>query len=88
MSIAPSLLSRVKTELFLNRIVTGDEKWVTYENIVRKRQWLDKDEPPEANIHGKNLCVWWDCRGIIYQELLKPNLTINADRYVQQLQTV
>ncbi|XP_015185986.1 PREDICTED: histone-lysine N-methyltransferase SETMAR-like [Polistes dominula] len=30
MSIATSLLSRVKMEPFLNRIVTGDEKWVTY----------------------------------------------------------
>jgi len=29
-------------EPFLNRIVTGDEKWVTYKNIVPKKQWLDK----------------------------------------------
>ncbi|XP_043260411.1 histone-lysine N-methyltransferase SETMAR-like [Colletes gigas] len=44
MSIATSLLSRVKIEPFLNRNVTGDEKWVTYDNIVQKdkRQWLDK----------------------------------------------
>lgn len=94
MSIATSLLSRVKIEPFLNRIVTGDEKWVTYDNIVCKRQWLDKDQPPlpdpKANIHGKKilLCVWWDCHGIIHHELLKSNLTITADRYVQQLQRV
>lgn len=94
MSIATSLLSRVKMEPFLNRIVTGDEKWVTYKNIVPKKQWLDKDEPPlpdpKAKIHDKKilLCVWWDCRGIIYHELLKPNLTINADRYAQQLERV
>ncbi|KAL6438745.1 hypothetical protein ACFW04_004619 [Cataglyphis niger] len=31
MSIATSLLSRVKIEPFLNRIITGDEKWVTYD---------------------------------------------------------
>ncbi|XP_043258954.1 histone-lysine N-methyltransferase SETMAR-like [Colletes gigas] len=78
------------------RIATGDEKWVTYDNIVQKdkRQWLDKDQPPlpdpKANIHGKKilLCVWWDCQGIIHHELLKSNLTITADRYVQQLQRV
>ncbi|XP_043262919.1 histone-lysine N-methyltransferase SETMAR-like [Colletes gigas] len=93
-SIATSLLSRVKIEAFLNRIVTGDEKWVSYENIVRKRQWLDKNQPPlpdpKANIHGKTilLCVWWDCQGIIHHELLKSNLTITADKYVQQLQRV
>lgn len=34
------------------------------------------------------LCVWLDCAGIIYHELLKPNLTITADSYVQQVQTV
>ncbi|GFX10795.1 histone-lysine N-methyltransferase SETMAR [Trichonephila clavipes] len=72
MSIATSLLSR----------------------SAKERQWLDKDEPPlpdsKANIHGKKLllCVWWDCRGIIYHELLKPNVTITADRYVQKLQRV
>lgn len=57
MSIAINLLSRVKIEFFLNRIITGDEKWIIYDNIVRKRQWLDKDKPhlsdPKANIHGK-----------------------------------
>ncbi|XP_054004805.1 histone-lysine N-methyltransferase SETMAR-like [Hylaeus anthracinus] len=57
-------------------------------------QWLDKDQPslpdPKANIHGKKilLSVWWDCQGIIHHELLKSNLTITADRYVQQLQRV
>lgn len=92
MSIATSLLSRVKIEPFLDRIITSDEKWVTYDNIVRKRQWLDKDQPPlpdaKVNIHGKKilLCVWY-CRGI-HHEFLKSNLTITADTYVQQLQRV
>ncbi|GFW31128.1 histone-lysine N-methyltransferase SETMAR [Trichonephila clavipes] len=75
--------------------VRSDEKWVTYGNIFRKRHWFDKNEPPslpdpKANIHSKKflLCVWWDCRGIIYHELLKPNSMITVDRYVQQLQRV
>ncbi|GFT18983.1 histone-lysine N-methyltransferase SETMAR [Trichonephila clavipes] len=34
------------------------------------------------------MCVWRDCRRIIYHELLKPNLTITVDKYVQQLQRV
>ncbi|XP_043258025.1 histone-lysine N-methyltransferase SETMAR-like [Colletes gigas] len=62
MSIATSLLLRVKIEPFLNRIVTGDEKWVSYDNIVRKRQWLDKNQPPlpgpKANIHGKKILLY------------------------------
>ncbi|GFU95287.1 HTH_48 domain-containing protein [Trichonephila clavipes] len=78
----------------VSKIVTRDEKWIPYKDIVRKRQWLDKDEPPlpdpKANMQGKkkSYCVWWDCRGIIYHELSKPDLTITEDRCVQQLQKV
>lgn len=69
-----------------------DKKWVTYENIVRKRQWLNKNEPLlldlKANIRDRKvlLCVRWNCGGIIYYELLKPNLMITANRYILQLQ--
>lgn len=62
MSIAINLLSRVKIEFFLNRIITGDKKWIIYDNIVRKRQWLNKDEShlpdPKANIHGKKIHIF------------------------------
>jgi len=29
------------------------------------------------------LCVWWDQKGVIYYELLKPGETINTKRYQQ-----
>jgi len=32
-----SLLNRNKIDPFLKRMVTGDEKWVTYDNVRRKR---------------------------------------------------
>ncbi|GFV62528.1 histone-lysine N-methyltransferase SETMAR [Trichonephila clavipes] len=42
--------------------VRSDEKWVIYEDIVRKRQRLDKDEPPlpdpKTNIHGKKILLY------------------------------
>ena len=31
------------------------------------------------------LCIWWDQKGVIYYELLKPDETVNAHRYHQQL---
>ena len=31
------------------------------------------------------LCVWWDQKGVIYYELLKPDETINTERYRQQM---
>ena len=36
-SICDSLLKRNETDPFLKRIITGDEKWVVYDNVVRKR---------------------------------------------------
>ena len=31
------------------------------------------------------LCVWWDQKGVIYYELLKPGETVNIERYRQQM---
>ena len=31
------------------------------------------------------LCVWWDQKGVVYYELLKPAETVNTKRYKQQL---
>ena len=63
MAVTISLLSRVKQELFLDKIITGDVKWISNDNIIRKREWLDKDQvpspDPKSNIHGeKILCGW------------------------------
>ncbi|GFW68978.1 histone-lysine N-methyltransferase SETMAR [Trichonephila clavipes] len=38
-SICEALAKRNEIDPFLKRMVTGDEKWVTYDNIVRKRSW-------------------------------------------------
>ena len=31
------------------------------------------------------LCVWWNQKGVIYYELLKPGETVNTERYQQQM---
>lgn len=85
------LLERFQRKSFLHRIITGDEKWVYYDNSKRKRSWVSPGEPAKSiakrNIHGKKvlLCIWWDQRGILYYELLKPGETVTANRYGQQL---
>ncbi|GFV48045.1 histone-lysine N-methyltransferase SETMAR [Trichonephila clavipes] len=38
-SICEALAKRNEIDPFLNWMVTGDEKWVSYDNIVRKRSW-------------------------------------------------
>ena len=49
------------------------------------------DQPAKStakpNIHGAKvmLCIWWDQKGLLYYELLKPRETINGERYRTQL---
>ena len=76
---------------FLHRIVTGDEKWIYYDNPKHLKAWVMPGEPgpstPKRNIHASKimLCTSWDQRSIIYYELLKPSETITGDRYRLQL---
>src|SRR5690625_2253179 len=85
------LLARYKRKSFLHRIVTGDEKWIYFENPKRRASWVSPGQPSTStarpNRYGRKtmLCVWWDQKGIIYYELLKPGETVNTDRYQQQM---
>ena len=85
------LLQRHKRKGFLHRIVTGDEKWVHYDNPRRKGTWgypgHTSSSTAAQNIHGLKvmLCIWWDQLGVVYYELLKPNETISGDVYRRQL---
>lgn len=93
-STCVSLLCRYHKESFLERIVTGDEKWLLYVNVCRKKQWLDPEQEPlsdaKADLHPTKvlLCIWWDLKGILYYEFLNHNTTINAEIYAHQLQRV
>ncbi|GFU75726.1 putative DD34D transposase [Trichonephila clavipes] len=72
-------------------MVTGDEKWVTYYNIVRKRSWSKCGEAaqtvtkPGLMARRALLCIWRDWKGLIYNELLPYGQTQNSDIYCQQL---
>ncbi|GFY07641.1 transposase [Trichonephila clavipes] len=49
---------------FLKRMVSGDDKWVTYYNIVRKRSWSKCGEAaqtvakPGLTARKVLLCIW------------------------------
>ncbi|GFW84078.1 mariner transposase [Trichonephila clavipes] len=73
--ICEALAIRNEIDPFLKRMVTGDEKKVTYDNIVRKRSWSKRSEAAQTVAKPrltsrKVLCIWWDWKGIIYYELL------------------
>lgn len=86
-----SLLARHHQKDFLWMIVTGDEKWISYDNPKRKHSWVDPGMPATSvakpNIHGKKVlfCIWWNMKGPIHYELLQVGETINAERYSNQL---
>lgn len=86
-----SLLSRNKSDPFLHRIVTCDEKWILYDNRKRSSQWLDADEPAKQcakpKFHQKKLMVtvWWTSRGVIHFSFLKQGKSITAEVYCTQL---
>jgi len=90
LNISISLLAMQKKS-FLWRIVTGDKKWIYFDNPKRKRSWVDPGQPststPKQNIHGHKiiLCIWWDMQSVVYYELLRPNESITGDRYQLQL---
>ena len=86
-----SLLARNKIEPFFNRMITGDEKWITCNNIVRKRAYCEPGKPspstskPNLTLNKRMLCIRWDIRGPIHYELLKPNEKLDSEKYCQQL---
>ena len=48
MDACESLLNRNKIYAFLKRMVTGDEKWVTYDNVKPKRSWSKSGEAAQT----------------------------------------
>ena len=66
------LIKREESDPFLKQMVIGDEKWIFYNNVVRKRSWCKSDEPPQtslkADIHQKKvlLSVWSDFKGVLF----------------------
>ncbi|GFW40783.1 mariner Mos1 transposase [Trichonephila clavipes] len=88
-----SHLIRHNVEPVLDKLITGDEKWIIYENIKRKKKILLQTRNIISNCsktkyHSTKvlLCLWWDMKGLVYYELLKQRKTINADLYCNQLE--
>ena len=65
------LLERYRKKSLLHRIVTGDEKWIFFENS-RKKSWVDPGAPSTStarpNRFGRKmmLCIWWNQKGVVY----------------------
>ena len=71
-SACDSLLKCNKNIPFLKQIVTGNEKWILYNNMEQKSSWGKLNElpatTPKAGLQPKKvmLCIWWDWKRVLY----------------------
>ena len=69
------LLERNEYGSVLRNLVTGDECWLLFRNVKRKRVCVSPGQIPKGvarTVHCKKVmwCVWWDRRGIIHWEII------------------
>ncbi|CAF1652759.1 unnamed protein product, partial [Adineta ricciae] len=69
------LLQRNDENPFLQFFVTGDESWLLFKNVKRKKVCVNRGQSPKGiprNFHCKKAmwCVWWDRSGIIHWEII------------------
>lgn len=81
---------------FLDRIVTGDETWVSYKTPENKRQSMEwhranspskpKKEKPLLQTRKVMATVFWDRKGLIHVDFMARGATINSESYCETLQ--
>ncbi|XP_012061536.1 PREDICTED: histone-lysine N-methyltransferase SETMAR-like [Atta cephalotes] len=87
MNVCDQFIKREENDPFLKCM--GDEKWIVYNNVSRKRSWSRRSEAPERQAKDPpkgNAVMWWDWKGPVFYELLSKNKMINSDVYCEQLQ--
>jgi len=88
---ALTLLSKFREKDFLHKIITGDEKWILYDNPKRRKSCVDPsqsstfDAKAQYPRQGFTLCLVGLERCVILRMLLQPGETITADRYQEKL---
>lgn len=56
-----------------NNIITADETWIIYANVVRKSSWVDKNAKPatvakgDLHLEKRMVTVFWDVEGDFFQ---------------------
>ena len=82
---------------FLKKIVTGDESWVHFYDPLTKQQsslWKAATDPTPVKGKAEKsagkvlLVVFFDSEGILYHRYIPKGQTINAQLYIEILQTL
>ncbi len=88
------LCSQENPDSFVRRIVTGDETWIsTFETETKANslQWMhpgDKRPKKPQQIDGVKkvmMTLFFDCKGVILIDFLKPKETIDSPQYCETL---
>ena len=72
-------------------MMTGDEKWIVYNSVVKIRPWCKGDKTIESlqkQIFIKkkvSLSVWWNFKDNLFFELLPRNEAIDYNVYYRRL---
>ena len=84
------LLKRHKKKSCLHRIVTGDEKWIHYDNPKHKKSYLKPGQPAKStakpNIHGAEKRPEYATRHeaiIFHHDNARPHVTIPVKNYLE-----
>jgi len=60
-NICDMFIKREENDSFLKRLITGDEKWIIYNNVVRKRSLSRRDDSPQTisktDIHQRKVML-------------------------------
>ena len=65
-----------------------DPFWESTPLKILGRCRISKNIDPNWNSHFKKvmLCIWWDSKGVLFYEILKPGETVTSNVYKSQLQ--
>ena len=79
-------------DIFLDRIITGDETWVHHYDPESKRQSMEWKHPqtPCKNVQNptirrKTVTLFWDSQGPVLEQYQERCTTINSARYSEML---
>jgi len=54
-------MKREENDPFLKRMITGDEKWIVYNNVKRKQSWSRRGDSPQttskAELHQRKVML-------------------------------
>ncbi|GFY30980.1 histone-lysine N-methyltransferase SETMAR [Trichonephila clavipes] len=76
-SLCEALAKRNEIDPFLKRMVTGDEKWVAYYNIVRKRSWSNCGEAAQTVAKPGLMPELANRRGVVFhQDNVRPHTSV------------